>query len=305
MFTDALRCTHNGTGGVGAITLAAVTGYPQFTNALGTSGTLFVDYQISEYTDSTLGVLKSYEAGIGSLALSTNVLTRTLPDCTWLSSGPTYNQINPTALAFGNTAANFVITFGGSSNTQKRGLSAAFSMVGDVWQPFNTRVTYDGNSSTWPLTNGTHLYIPIEYVYTKPITQVAVEVTTATAGTNLRMGLYDTDTATGGPVNLLTEFTSTAPIATTATGFRAVAMAQPFWVPPGFYWLCLQSDNSTVAVRRLSHFGSGLISSASGRDIMMVDKGGSSYGPLLAVAETAISNPYTRSGGGQVSGFFK
>lgn len=306
MFADALRCTHNGTGGSSTITLASVTGFPQFTSAFGTSGTLFVDYQIAEYTDATFSTLKNYEAGIGSLVLSTNVLTRTLPNVTY--NGTTYNMVNPTALTFGNTAANFIITFGGASDTQKRGLSSTFNVTSagsDIWQPFNTRVTYDSNNSTFTLTNGNLLFIPVEYIYTKPITQVAVDVTTLAASSNLRMGIYDTDTATGGPVNLITEFTSGGAIATTATGFRAVTMASPFWTPPGFYWLCLQADNSTAVLRRLSHFGHSLLSSNGGqRDLLMFDKGGT-YGALPAVAPTSSGSVYSRSAGGQVVGLFK
>jgi hypothetical protein len=307
MFADAILCTHNGTGGSSTLTLAAITGYPQPTDSFGTSGTKLIDYAIAEYTDSTFATLSKYERGIGSLVLSTNVLTRTRVDVTWTSGG-SYNMVNPSALTFGNTAANFQITLGGVAATQKRGLSSAFNVVSlpDIWQSFNTRCTYDSSGSTFTVTNGSRLYIPIEYIYSKPITQVAVDVTTSAAASNLRMGLYDTDTSTGGPLNLITEFTSAAQIATTGTGFKSVTMGTPFWTPPGFYWLCIQADNSTVALRRLSHFGAGLIGTQNGggRDMLMFDKG-ATYGALPAVADTSASNAYTRSSGGQVVGLFQ
>lgn len=309
MFADAIRCTHNGTGGASTITLAATTGYPQPTSAFGTSGTILIEYQISEYTDSTFATLSKYERGTGSLVLSTNVLTRTAVLVTWTSGG-SYNMVNPTALTFGNTAANFIITLGGGSNTQMRGYTAAFNVSGagtpDIWMPFNTRVTYDSASSTFTMTNGSLLFIPIEYINVKPITQVAVDVTVAQASSAVRMGLYDTDPSTGGPLNLLTEFTSAAQIATTSTGFKSVTMGAPFWAPPGFYWLCLQGNNSSVTLNRLTHHGSGLMgtNAAGGRDVLMYDKSGT-YGALPATAPTTTSSMYSRSAGGQVVGLFK
>lgn len=308
MFADGLRCTHNGTGGSGTITLAAANGFPQPTSAFGTSGTELVEYQIAEYTDSTFATLSKMEAGVGSLVLSTNVLTRTSVTKSWTSGG-SYNLANPTALSFGNTAANVIITFGGGSATQKGALQSTFNPAAfgsDVWQPFNTRVTYDSTMSTFTMSTGARLYIPIEYIYAKPITQVAVDLATAVAASTCRMGIYDLDQSTGAPLNLLTEFTSATQINTgTGTGFKSITMGTPFWMPPGFYWLCIQAS-AAIAVNRLMHFGQSMLSTAAGggRDILMVDKG-ASYGALPATGDAVPSNAYTRSGGGQVVGLYK
>jgi hypothetical protein len=282
-------------------------GFPQPTDVFGTSGSLAMTYQIAEYTDSTLTSLLKEESGVGTVNLATNVLTRSNILKTW-SSGGTYNKSNPTALTFGSTAANIVITFGGGSNTQKAPLTSTFNVTSsnsDVWQPFNTRVTYDSNSAAYAMTAGSRLYIPCEYIYGRPFSQVAVDVTTAVVSSTLRMGVYDLDLTTGGPGNLLTEFTSASQIDTGATGFRAVTMATPFWMPSGFVWLCLQSSGA-ISLRRLSHFGHSLCSTLSGggRDLMMFDKS-ATYGALPSTGDASVSNAYTRSGGGQVVGLFK
>jgi len=306
MYADAVRCTHNGTGGSGTITLAAVTGYPQPTDVFGTSGTKFVEYEICEYTDSTFATLSKYEAGYGSLNLATNVLTRTAILKTW--NGTTYDAKSPTALTFGNTAANIQILLTATTANTRSGLMSTLSLTGansDIWQPFNTRVTYDSGASTFTMTSGSRLYIPIEYIYTRPISQVAVEVTTGVASGAVRMGLYDVDPSTGGPANLITEFTSSVQIDASATGFRSVTMGTPFWTPPGMYWKCIQANSSTIALRRLTHNGHSLLSTnGSSRDILMADKG-ATYGALPATADTSFSTPYNRSGGGQVAGFYK
>jgi hypothetical protein len=308
MFTDGLRCTHNGTGGAGALTLASRgDGYPQPTDAFGTAGALAMPYQIAEYSDATLAAMVREESGDGVVNLATNTLTRTKVLKTWTSGG-THNMSSPTALTFGNTAANIVITFGGGASTQKGALRATFNVTSassDVWQPFNTRVTYDSASGTFAMTAGSRLYLPIEYVYGRQITQVAVDVTTAVASSSLRMGVYDSDQTSGGPANLLAEFTSAAQIDTSATGFRAVTLAAPFSMPAGFPWLCLHAS-AAISLRRLAHYGHGLLSTSggSGRDILMFDKG-ATYGALPATADTSAANVYTRSSGGQVVGLFK
>lgn len=305
MYADGLRCTHNGTGGSGTLTLAAANGYPQPTSLSGTSGTQLVEYQIAEYTDSTLTTLSKMESGIGSLVLSTNVLTRTTVLKTWTSGG-SYNAANPTALSFGSTAANVIVTFGGGATTQKTALSTTFAFTGsDVWQPFNTRTTYDSAVGAYAMTAGTRIYVPFEYIYGKPITQVGIGVSTIVAASTCRIGVYDTDQTSGGPLNLLTEFTSSTQIATTtSTGFKSISLSTPFYLPPGFYWLCIQA-NAAISVDRLSLHGHSLLSSGGGqRDILMFDKG-ATYGALPATADTSAASTYTRSGGGQVMAVFK
>lgn len=303
MIADAVRCTHNGTGGAGTLTLASVTGYPQPTDVWGTSGTRFIEYEICEYTDSTFATLSKYERGIGSLVLSTNVLTRTQILATWTSGG-SYNQINATALTFGNTAANIQILTGASTATQKMALPSTFSVTSsnsDGWQPFNTRMTYDTNVGTYTVTNGQREYIPVEFVYGRPISQVAVDVTSASASTNLRMSLYEMDVSTGGPANLITEFTSATQITTTSTGYRSVTMGSPVSIPPGFYYIMVQADNSTVILRTCTVHGNQMLSTSSGgaRDILQWFKS-ATYGAAPSTGDTSASGVRTRSAGNPI-----
>ncbi len=303
MILDGVRCTHNGTGGSGTLTLAAVTGFPQPTSAYGSSGTRLIRYVIAEYTDSTFATLSKLEWGIGSLVLSTNVLTRTTVLGSWTSGG-SYNNGNPTALSFGNTAANIQILVGAGGSTQKLGTPGLWNFGGDIWRPFNTRITYDSNVGAYTLTANQMLWIPVEFIHGGPISQVAVSVAVLHAASALRVGLYEWDPVNGGPLNLINEFTSASQIAPTSTGWRSVTMGTPIWVPPGFYWIGLLGNDSTVQLDRLTHSGEGLFSSSSQRDILMFDKG-VTYGALPALGSTSYANVFGRSAGGQVGVFFK
>ncbi len=301
MFADAIRCS-SATGGAATLTLSSVSGYPQITDAFGTSGTKMVSYAIAEYTDSTLTVLSKYEAGDGSLVLSTNVLTRSKIKTSW--TGGAYNKDNPSAVTFGSTAANIVITIGGTSSSGTIGIPALFTVGGDIWQLFNTRCTQDSAISTRTFANGDRVWIPIEFRYGCAVTQVGIEITTAAASSFVRMGLYDFSPTDGSPNNLIKEFTSASQIDTSATGFRSITLATPFYIPQGVYWLCLQGNNSTVISRLYSHMGGSLIGSSGQRDIMFFTKG-ATYGALPAVGDNTFSTIVTRSAGGQPCGIFK
>lgn len=293
MYADAVRCTHNGTGGSSTLTLAAVTGYPQPSDVWSTSGTKRVHYEICEYTDSTFATLSKYERGIGSLVLSTGVLTRT--DVLYTASSGTVNAANPTALNFGNTAANIQILFGASAFTQRPALPAIQAAVGDTqWTPINWRQQADSTASTLALSANTEYWIPIEFIYGKPITSIGVEITTGATG-NLRLSLYDWDTD-GLAGNLLTEFTSGTQIDTSgAAGVHSVTPASKYWAPPGFYWLLLQC-NATPTLRSYPVVGNPGAGIHSARDIVYITKSGT-YGAAPSTGSKSSLSQSTRSAG--------
>ena len=298
MFSDAINCTHNGTGGSGTITLASVTGYPQPTDWMGTSGTRIVYYEISEYTDSTLVTLSKYERGIGSLVLSTNVLTRT-PVLTWTSGG-SYVTSGATKLTFGNTAANVRIMLGASAATQSPGhLTLAASAPGpsvNTYLPIDTRQTFDSTVAGKTLVNGERWYWPVEFIGGTPITTVAIQCSTLGASGAARLGVYDWDTD-GLPGNLIREFTAAAQFDLTTTGQKTITPAAPIWIPPGLYWLLLQGNTSVAAVNAAAVNGHGLASdNNSQRDIMYYTKA-STYAALPSTGDKSMSSAVTRSSG--------
>lgn len=301
MFNDAINATHNGTGGSGTLTLAAVTGWPQPTSWMGTSGTRIVYYEIVEYTDSTLSVLSLYERGVGSLVLSTNVLTRTAIRCTW--NGTTYNDANPTALTFGNTAANVRVLLTSSAVTQAPALPGINAATGDTYALFNTRQQLDSNGATLNLTTGTKYYIPCEHRFGKPLTTFAVNATSIATTGSVRVGIYDMG-SDGLPANLISEITSGSQFGiNTATGLKSVTPATPLFLPPGFYFAMFQAD-AAVQLQTIRHYGQGGAgSSLASRDCVYLTKTGT-YGALPTVADTGLTM-VTLSSGNQLGLYIK
>jgi hypothetical protein len=303
MFKDAIRCTHNGTGGSGTLTLAATAGWPQPSSWFGSSGTIIVYYEIFEGTDSTFAALNQYERGIGSLVLSTGVLTRSIVRATIGSTG-TCNDKTPAALTITNTAANVRISLGGSVDTNMGALpivqnagGSGFSGSSLGYQAFNTRQRWDGTLGTVTLSAGLKLWVPFEF-RGGLITNVAVYCSTLHASAALRMGMYDWD-IDGLPGNLLQEFTSSAQIALTATGLQSVAAASKMCPPPGWYFMCLQSNDSTAAINTLATFcASGLGATTGQREIEYYNKSGS-YGALPSTGDKTCSALVSTSTGGQ------
>lgn len=302
MFGDAIRCSSS-TGGSSTLTLASVTGWPQPTDVFGTSGTMLVWYEVSEYTDSTFSVLSKYEAGVGSLVLSTNVLTRTVVQVTWTSGGA-YNKITATALSFGSTAANIQILLSASARTTigqlpivQNSSGSGFGGTALGMQSFSTRQTMDTNNSTKTLSNGERIWVPIEF-RGGLITNVGVYCSTLHAAALLRLGIYDWDTD-GLPGNLLEEFTSSTQIDLSATGLRTVAAASKMYPVPGWYWLCMQSNDSTAVIVVSSQMGaSGFGISTGQRELMYYTKG-ATFGALPATGDKTASAISSRSSGGQ------
>lgn len=305
MLFDAVRCTHNGTGGASTLTLAGISGYPQITDVLGSSGTAFGWYTIAEYTDNTKATLSKFERGIGSIALSSGVLTRSRVDVTWTSGG-SYVRGGATALTFGNTAANIDILFGDSAGSVTAHMPGVFDFAGatDIWQPINSLQIYSSGLGSWTIVNGDRVWIPTFWRHNKPISQVSVSCSTAAAASAIRVGIYDWDPVHGGPGNLLSELTSGSQIATTATGYRSITLGTPFRMVPGWYWTCLQGNNSTVVIDRLDIQCNPGLSQQSQRDIVFFVKN-ATYGALPATGDTSASSVYNRSGGGQPGVFFQ
>jgi hypothetical protein len=272
---------------------------------LGSSGTAFGWYTIAEYTDNTKATLSKFERGIGSIALSTGVLTRSRVDVTWTSGG-SYVRGGATALTFGNTAANIDILFGDSGASVTAHLPGLLDFASvDIWQPLNSLQVYSSAVSTWSMNAGDRLWVPTFYRHNKPISQVAVKTATGQPASNMRVGIYDCDPIHGGAGNILTEFTSGSQIATTVnSSYRSVTLGTPFRLIPGWYWTCLQGDTNAVTIDRLDVPSNPGASHFSQRDLMFFVKN-ATYGALPATGDASASSSNSRSGGGQPAVFFQ
>lgn len=292
MFADALNFTHNGTGGSGTLTVAARTGFPQPSDVWGTSLTKYVNYNIAEYTDSTFATLSKYERGIGSIDLSTSILTRTSVRASWTSGG-SYNCANPTALTFGNTAANIIITFTATANAIRPGIPGNIAQV-DTYHYFNSHQQWDSGSAFITMANGTALWSLCEYSSDIPITTVAVNIGTG-AGTGLRVGFYDINPTTGFPKNLISEPTSTTQFNPATSGFKSVTPATPLWLPNGWYWVVWLANGAPTLAALTSQGYPGMNSSGS-RDYMWFNSA-VTYGALPATGPTTWGAALSRSSG--------
>lgn len=296
MFADAINCTHNGTGGSGTITLAGRTGYPQPSNVWGTSLTKYVNYSIAEYTDSTFATLSKYERGVGSLVLSTNVLTRTIPRVTWTSGG-SYNASSATALTFGNTAANIIITLTATANSLAPGIGASIGF-GLTYHNLHTRQVVKSGASTIGLSNGTALFFKIQYESDIPITTAAVYVSTFATG-SLRLGIYDCNPTTDYPGNLISELTSSTQIDTgTSNGAKSVTPSSPLWLPNGWYWVCLLA-NAGPSIWTVEVAGYAGMNSSSGTREYTYNTKAITYGALSATGPTSFDSAFTYSSNNQ------
>lgn len=289
MFADALKFTHNGTGGAGNLTVAARTGFPQPSDVFGATLTRQFWYEIAEYSSATLQTLVQYERGLCGMNLSSSLIAR-FPQVTWLASGPTYSQGSPAALTITNTAANVVITFGNNANMMKPGYP---SIRSGVFGALNDRQSFDGVAGTITLIAGTKYYFPIELCLGMPITNIEIDVTTNVAG-SLRVGIYDIDTATGVPTNLLTEFTSSNQISLSTIAQATAALPTPWIASNGRYVGCIQGS-SGAAIRAANTYGDAGWGNSGGRDFGYGTKTGA-YGTLPTTADTGLSYVSKSSG---------
>jgi hypothetical protein len=241
MLGNWIECTHNGTGGTGTLTLAAVSGSPQFTGAFGASGTRLVSYTINEFTDSTRTQLSKSECGIGSLELSTNVLTRTKRLATW--NGTTYDDTSPAAVSFGNTAANIRIL---CSPLADMG-SFAFPFVNSGHNSLGKLygMNFGGQGSTSVLTNNQETYYPMLWPGMGEITEVSVECTTLDSAPGLIKGaVYDV--GSDGYPGAMRKDLGVADLS--ATGTRVFANAN-FHLPAGWYYVANIANTNTAVLR--------------------------------------------------------
>lgn len=241
MNADFIEATHNGTGGTGTLTLVGVTGSPNFDAFF--AGTRLVSYVVNEYTDSTFATLSKSEAGVGSLVTSTLVLTRTQIERSWDGTNlyPNFSAgTAPSAVSFGNTAANVRIFIGP--------LAAAFQ---PAWPHFcvasggavNNNIgvsqtnAWQNNNTTITLTSNAIIYFPVTLPnrQLRQITTASVRVvsTVADAASFFKAALYEI-ASNGLPGKRLCDFGKLGTDLQTAATLSAT-LGTPIPNPGAFY----------------------------------------------------------------------
>lgn len=217
MLGDAIKQTTTTTG-TGALTVAAVTGYPTLAN-------VFALGQPFSYTllDSNGLFL---EAGVGILTSST-VMTRsricaTFAGTTYTTSGATASSLSGTTTVIGTPHAASMAAVPQTVDGFNSGVGRYISSAGTT----NLRTTYT--------LGATMFYIPFMSEFGCIATAMAMEVTAAVSG-NAQLGIYAV-APLGQPGKLLA---STAAFAVGTTGWKKPALSANFAMPAGPYYVGL------------------------------------------------------------------
>lgn len=269
-------------GGTGALTLTRDGSYPMLTDVFGTSGTLIVEYEADDGS--------KFESGIGSLALSTNVLTRSTVRETFDSAGPTYNAANPTALSLAGSAKvrvtplanSFVPTVHAANSTDcDNGVFAAGNMV-------------DGAFTTFTFATSTIYYVPFLWNRTFPIGKAGVYVNTTQAAQTCRAALYRLGTD-GRPDQLVADFDTFSTASNVMVTKSAASFASPtsaFYLPAGWYMAAFAAS-AAAGLAGATVMIPGPLGNKFDRNGRYISRGSFSYGAFNASASSNGSGSYT------------
>jgi hypothetical protein len=246
------------TTGTGALTLTAVSGWPTYANAFGNTGTRMVDYVVQDSAGLPL------EGGVGELALSTLVLTRSLVQWTW--NGATYDNTAPTALSLASGTKRVIC----GPTVETGCVYASITTPGD-----NLGVMI-GNSTTSVIVGEHNMINQRCLFFWAPIrrggqiSKVSLRIVDGYTGgsSSIKVGLYDIDEV-GKPFNLLADFGNLGSLSASTT-MTSATLGTPITVPPG--------DMYAIAV--LPEFSGG-----SGTPTIAVSNGtigGSPFGAVLS-----------------------
>jgi hypothetical protein len=155
------------------------------------------------------------------------------------------------------------------------------------WLPLSTGRYYSNPATnaltTLTLSTNTLYAIPILLPELHTATSINIEVTTQSAGNNLRMGIYAD--LSGVPDTLLLD---AGTVSLTGTGNKAITISQS--MPMNWYWLALVA-NGAAAVRALSQTNAmPMLGFSSGTD--------TTFHVGWSVAFTYAALPSTFTGGG-------
>ena len=214
------------TSGTGGLTLAAVSGFPEFSD-------LFTVGEIVAYSILN-GNGEPIEEGIGSYSAA-DTLTRTYPCATY--SGGVYDGTAPSAISLSGTYTVIASSVRGMAPTLPQiNTGAAARYYSDSAHQMSTQVR--------ACTAGDLYAIPIRFDCGRPIDAFALEVTTLGTSAVARVGLY-TVGANGLPGALIVE---SADINCATTGVK-VATFGGISLPPDWYYILLVCKTANVSFR--------------------------------------------------------
>jgi len=207
------------TTGTGNLTLAgAATNFQTFNNAFGTDQYFY--YWIIDDTNNI------WESGIGYLSASTTLVRTKVLDN---SSG--------TTSALSLSAGTKDVFCAAPERSQAAGVHTIYSSANQtILKSASAIACANGTQSA----NRIH-YTPFKLESGITVTSLNIYVTTGSAGDAL-LGVYDWDTTSGDPGNLLTENNLT--VSTATTGLKTGTLTTPVYLGAGWYWAAVAHEST-------------------------------------------------------------
>ena len=237
MLADGVLCTST-TGGTGALTCTAQTGWPDFAKVF--TGTRFVKYVIVEWTSTAKIQPSMRECGIGSVVTSTGVLTRTKVQSTWDATNYYPNpgsSTAPTALNFGTNSALIDIMISECSMNEAIAVPFVASSLASVVTGLGLAQANVVGSGTQALVHQQISMFPILWLGGGRVSQFSIFTTTTLTGGSptLDCAIYEVG-SNALPGKRLVNFNQLSGIGTTNTPYTSSAIATPQPLPVGWYW---------------------------------------------------------------------
>lgn len=312
-FANLPATTHSGTGGTSDLVLAAITSgplqqSPTFSDVgWNVSPDPWVNYKITEYTDSTCGTEVQWERGRCPLHAGTTLKRSSIsaPRQTYVfGSGVTPSAVNagpPSFINFTNTAANIRVTGILSAddvyqtprifnNTNGGSGGSQADLLG---RPCGNVTIAPGTVAPMSIANGT-LYV-FTYAVTAymRVTRFSIRVITAGAGSS-RLGIYDDD-GTGWLGNIVVDTAAAAggtAFNTGSTGLKTSTITTAIPLRPGFIWMVYQQNNATATIHAAHSPQINQAGTFQGQTIRRGSKAGT-YGALPATFSASSGFSYS------------
>jgi hypothetical protein len=269
------------TTGTGAVTLTDVSGWPNYDDWLGTTGTRLVRYTILDASSVPI------EGGIGTITLSTLSLARTTPQWTWASS--TTDNTSPSAVSLASGTKTVICA---PNADDFLGSLLYMSTLGDN---LGATPLYAYTSiTTYTLGHQRVEYIPLWIVKPGPIDRVSIRCTTGYTGgsSSLNASLYEVG-SNGRPDARIADFGNLGSLtAATLTSTPITA----FWQGTGVIYLALLAQFSGGSGTPAVQACSGIITPTPLGAVISAGSGARHFTVAQVSSQTSLSDPATLTG---------
>ena len=246
------------------------------------------------------GIIRA--TGYGIYVSATNSITR---NDTWNYNGTAVDN-NPTSnitLSGGTHTIRCDIVNDNTGNYFQNGLAVASKF----FTPHNWRYASSDSPPQVSFNEAANRFTVLTCLFYYPtlITSILVDIQTASAGGNLRFGIY-TVSAAGGIGNLLVD---SGDFSTTSTGLISNTLATPLLLQKGTYLIGAVADNTAVRTRGVSsnqYSGGGGILGVNAFGAESSAESGNSYAHTYGALPTTFGAPaLTNLSGGIIMPYFR